>query len=172
MKSFVFLALGVFCVSFAAAQEKAEGYLLAPQGVGFEVRFPTEPVRGQVPSGDDIVYSAKTPRKKLDELGLSCHWILHKEPLGDEKAVAKFLKDNAQGAFKASRGKLLEDEVISLNGIPGRKYTIEINEQNVLTTRVYAIGSRAIYVGVMGKDRDAVSAPEATRFFDSLKIRE
>lgn len=164
------LVFSVAAVAAALAQDAPNGTRFAPRGARFDVWFPAEPTLRDTSDGDNTIHVATGPqRKTADDLYLTCHWVLNDE-LREEKNVPAYLFGVVQGAVQSSKGKLLENKEIALNGFPGRQYVIEVNDRNTLATRVYFADDRVIYVGVMGKNHDAVIGPEARQFWDSLRI--
>ncbi|MBA4017914.1 MAG: hypothetical protein C0483_12120 [Pirellula sp.] len=172
MRAILAFVLSVAVGAIASAQDAPAGKRFSPRDAGFDVVFPAEPTLRDTSDGTDTIHVATGPqRKKVEDLYLTCHWIVN-EKLRQEKNVPAYLLGVVQGAVQASKGKLLENKEIALNGFPGRQYIIEVNDRNTMATRVYFAGDRVIYVGVVGNDHDAVTGAEARQFLDSLRIQK
>src|SRR5262249_43334087 len=139
--------------------------LYAPKEANFEVRFPSDPTVKMTPHGSETIHVAGIQRQAVDGLGYVCQWVIKEKLFGSEEAEVAYLKGQQEGALKSSRGNLVSEKEISLNGVPGREFIIEYDDQNVLRCRVYLAGKRVVNLQVWGKDKEAVSSKDAVKFF-------
>ena len=137
----------------------------APSEAAFQVLFPKEPVVKTPSPATGNFYVVGVQRQALDDVGYICQWTIK------EKAPNKeYLKDQQMGALNSSRGKLVEESDITLDGVPGREFIIELPDKNVSRWRSYVAGNRVISVQVQGKDVESVRSGDAVMFLDSLNI--
>jgi hypothetical protein len=141
----------------------------APSEAAFEVRFPTEPVVNTPTPATGNFHVAGVQRRAVDELGYTCQWTI-KEKAYSSEAEGAYLRGQQAGALKSSKGKLVEEKDITLDGVPGREFIIELADKNVFRIRTYLAGKRMITLQVVGKDTESVRSLDAVKFFESLKI--
>jgi hypothetical protein len=144
--------------------------LYAPKDAGFEVRFPHDPVMKSTKQGSETIMVAGIQRHAPDEFGYVCQWVIKAQPFANAAAETAYLNGQQQGAVQSSRGKLVAEKALALDGMPGREFVVELPDKEALHSRVYLAGKRAIILQVFGKDKDAVCSKDSMQFLDSLKI--
>jgi hypothetical protein len=142
----------------------------APTGAAFTVRFPSDPTLQSTKNGQQTIQVAGIQRKEVNGLGFVCQWFVKEKPFGNQKEEAAYLVGQQVGAVKASKGKLSAEKEVTLSGILGREFFVEVADNNVMQCRVYLAGSRVINLQVWGQDKEAVSSGDALKFLDSLKL--
>jgi len=144
--------------------------LYAPKEATFKVRFPSDPTLKTTPHGSETIHVAGVQRQGVDGLGYVCQSLLMEKPYNSREAEATYLKGQQNGALKSSNGKLVAEKEITLGGVPGREFIIQVADKNVLHSRVYLASSQVINLQVWGRDTEAVSSKEAIMFLDSLTL--
>ena len=159
-----------------AAPEVAWKEFTSEEG-GFAVLMPSEPVEQTQP--------ASTPDSSENHMFMARHGetaafavaytdlpedVASVEP----EAIQDILDLGRDGALASMGGTLLAEEVISLEGFPGRHIEFSLPEerfpgggQGVL--RVYLVGSRAYQVLALAA-RDQLAAEDVDRFLSSFRL--
>ena len=146
---------------------------IAPKGGAFEIRFPVEPTINMttpVRSGTGVVHTVGIQRLDVDHLGFVCSWSLLAKAYGSRVSEDSYLRGTQARALQTSRGKLIEEKPIILNGVSGREYLHEVSPGNVKCCRLYLADKRLISLQVAGKDQEALRSEDVVKFLDSLKI--
>ena len=142
----------------------------APSDARFRIHFPAAPqFKPPSPATGNMYVVGVTPRAD-DELEYLCHWKLRDQPFGSREADEAYLNAQQLGAVNSSGGKLLEEEAISADGFPGRRFIIETAHRGILHNRSFVAGKRIVTLQVWGKTAAAVKSSQAVKFFDSLTI--
>jgi hypothetical protein len=113
---------------------------------------------------------AGVQRRAANELGYTCQWTIREKAYSSREAVTGYLRGQQAGALKSSKGKLVEEKDITLDGVPGREFTIELPDKNRMRCRSYLAGKRVVTLQVVGKDLESVRSTDAVKFFESLRI--
>src|SRR5262245_26836151 len=154
-----------------ASGQDYEGWktYVAPEA-RLEVRFPSEPAVTTASPATGNKTIAAVRQAGLETLGFNCEWMIRDKPVGNKKAEEAYLLSLQAGALKAAKGKLLQEKAITMAGMQGREYVIEVSPMDTLRCRSYVTGRRVVVLKVWGKDIEAVSSPEAAMFLDSLRL--
>jgi len=163
MISPVSLAFTVFISVAAASQTPEEGALYSPKEAAFELRFPAEPTVQKKPQlFGSVIIMAGIQRKSVEEFGYVCQWLIRDKAFDSPEAENIYLIGQQIGSVTGSKGKLLHEKKISLNGINGREFAVQVSDNNVFRCRVFLAGKRVINVQVWGKDLQALDSEEVT----------
>lgn len=85
-------------------------------------------------------------------------------------AEVKILDSVSKNALQASKGKLIREKTITLDGIPGQELEIQVPDNGFIITRQYLFQTRLYQItltSLAGRPDPAVVA----KFFDSFKIQ-
>jgi hypothetical protein len=144
----------------------------APTEPGFEVWFPSEPLVRAASQATGNLHVAGVQRRGPDDLAFTCQWKIRDQPFASPEAELAYLMGQQLGALKSTKGRLLVEQEITLDGSRGREFIIAIDDTNVNRIRSYLAGKRMVSLQVLGKDKEAVHSTDATKFLDSLKFRK
>jgi hypothetical protein len=164
------LAFVISLLTNVASQPPAGDRLYAPKEAEFELRFPTKPTIIEKPHLSGTIAVASVQRKSVEEFGYVCQWFIREKAFDSTEAEIIYLKGQQSGSVAASKGKLLQERRVTLKGIKGREFAVEVSDNNVFRCRVFVTGKRVIHVQVWGTDLKALDSKEVSAFFDSLKI--
>jgi hypothetical protein len=154
----------------ASAQDESKWKVFAPKDAGLAVKFPGDPVVKSGMHEGETVYLAGIQRKAIDDLGYVVQWTTKEKAFADKMVEGEFVRNFQKGAVLSTKGKLVEEKEVSLDGLVGRQFIIELPDKNVLHSRVYVAGKRVVNLQAWGKDKEAVCSKDAMRFFESLTI--
>lgn len=148
----------------AALSASAAAYVFNdPQG-RFTATFPAEPTldrqEGRSISGPHVHYTWEVDIEKR-----------HFSITYTEYAVApvKNYDKNVMGLLQATKGKLMRQSRIELDGIDGRETFTQLPENTVMRQRIFQVGNRlyqAVYAGPFGTE----SRPDVEAFMQSFKF--
>jgi hypothetical protein len=91
--------------------------------------------------------------------------------------LAKRFLDGSRARSIAGKGKLLEDQEISVDGHPGFFIKAEVTGGYIYRHKMFIVGSRSYQIVFVSKDKGVSPAvlnyheSAAKKFFDSLKLR-
>ena len=164
------LAFVISLLTNVASQPPEADKLYAPKEAEFEIRFPTKPNIVEKPKLSRTIVVASVQRKSVEEFGYVCQWFIREKAFDSTEAEIIYLKGHQTRSVAASKGKLLQERRVTLKGIKGREFAVEVSDNNVFRCRVFVAGKRVIHVQVWGTDLKALDSKEVSAFFDSLKI--
>ncbi len=162
---------GRFTIMFPAAKKSGDrqqvvdlGVTVPPAGrrttrrstIQRPARMPIEAHYGT--TKEDIKYSAGSagiPAALIKEIPLDKRFDLFSEAF-----------------VKALEGKITDETQINQGSIPGKRYMIDKTDGGVARMDLYLQAGWIMYASVEGKNKDALTAKEATDFFDSFKLTQ
>lgn len=179
MKKFFTLAALLTLSILSTSFKDSEWFNLKADG--YEIAFPAQPKAqtNKVPSeiGELTmsmnIYDASNTRSKDDNLV-----YLTNSTDYPAEAVSSDLTEKLPGIFRGAidgavrnvEGKLLSEKEISLNGFPGREFTVDFQSgMAIITARCYLVKNRMYIVQVITETKKAPNAA-MKRFFESFKI--
>lgn len=165
----------------SVAPDKAEWTLFSlPEG-GFTVMMPGKPV--------DFSQPLDTPAGTLQthiyvvDLPSAAYMVLYTDlPVAPDRVVgAQAVLDHARDkALVREKGKLLDDRVVSLDGYPGREFSIAAGiGGGVFIDRVYLVKTRLYTLSVLDTSADTGSSEskpwqkkDTRTFLDSFRLAQ
>jgi hypothetical protein len=160
--------------SVIAAQAEIKFEPFTSKRCGFSILMPGTPKEEtkKVKSGrgelDSTTFALGTLENKV-------HWMVTvvDYPADTPPELADKLLDGAvEGAMKNIKGKTLSEGKISLvNKYPGRQFQIEAEKIGIHRANVYLVNNRLYQIVARGP-KDAVTSPDATKYFESFKLVE
>jgi hypothetical protein len=157
-----FLSLLILMGSAVPGPPKWETY--KPKNDDFTISFPGHPSEESQP----------TP------LGTTIYTAIVKTDKGAVYSIAygeSGLKGNPteankisffEGAVEASKGTILSQKQLSMNGHPGRDYLIKIGDNAFMRMQMYLVNNRSYTLIVVGRDEAALKSEEAVQFLSSF----
>jgi hypothetical protein len=130
---------------------------------GFSVLMPKKPTTRKQTAGSIEVHMF------LVEYPTVAYGVLYNDLAGKVTDPEKALDDGRAGAVKSSRGVLLTEKKISLDGHPGREIRIKTRDNIIYTARIYVVGQRFYQTIVTVPEGMDISKP-MKRFMDSFKL--
>jgi hypothetical protein len=152
---------------FTPAADRPEWKEFTPEGAGFTVLLPGEPTVRKLPEGGG---RAEIKRPAVDGFSYHCSWLLKEVPPAGPEVARAYLLGMQEGSAKGVKGKVVASKEITLDGMPGREFVIDVAENQVIRCRAYAVGERLLDFQVWGKDREAVQSKDPEKFFGSIKL--
>lgn len=141
----------------------------APEGAGYAVYFPSDPVLGTVTAPDRIIDQASTKRASRDTIGYSCYWFVREKPMQAGAANA-YIMGQQKGAVQTAKGKLNKETALTVNGNPGREFEMTVNPDTTMRYRIIVAGRLHCTLLAVGKDPASVRGEEADEFFKSFDL--
>jgi hypothetical protein len=156
------------CPSWAQAEWKP----FTPQDGSFTVLFPAAPTEHKksikVADGtvEAVLFEVLVPASDGKFLvGYSEFPEASIKPGTEDKRL-----DNARdGAVAATKGTLMGQKILLLDGYPGRELDIKIDAKTKVKVRLYAVKNRLYQLVVLGND-DLVGSKESEKFLASFKL--
>lgn len=159
------LAVLTLFLAPAFAEEKAEEF--KSEAGRFSIVFPSKPEELKrsaiTPAGMlDIYLFTAREEKKLYILG----YLDYPEATVKELGPDAVLESNRDSFVETVKGKLLTDKKLTLDGNPGREFTVEAPNTK-FQLREFLVRNRLYQVVAGAPD---IEAPEVKRFQDSFKL--
>ena len=164
---------GRFTIMFPAAKKSGD----RQQVVDLGVTIPPPSGRRTTRRGAATQRPARMP--------IEAHYGITKEDIkysaGSAGVPAALIKDIpldkrfdffSEAFVKAMEGKITDETQIDQGSIPGKRYMIEKTDGGVARMDLYLQVGWIMYASVEGKNKDALTAKEATDFFDSFKLTQ
>ena len=134
---------------------------------GFTASFPGTPAES-TQSGKETTTRIFSVDAKPDYYAV--RYTKYRDPVVDKKAVADMLNNMRTQIVANSKGKLIDERQIDINGWAGRELKIAVGE-STLTTRVYWVKQQLYQV--IASTPDAVKNKEnIAKFFGSFSLKE
>ncbi len=165
--------LAVFVLLFMAVLASAADTYTSKTGA-YEVTFPAKPTESSTPDADvnpemgKYKYYSVSYEKDKETAYMVMY---HDYPPGVLKAAPQLVLERVKDGCKGENGRVVEDKEISIGAqkLPGREFTLQKSDF-YHRARIYLKDNRLYQVIIIGKTKDAVMAPEATKVLDSFKI--
>ena len=88
-----------------------------------------------------------------------------------KEILTTFFRNSIDGSVKSSKGKLLAESEISLNGYPGRQVKIDYgNGQAFINMRLYLVQNKSIILQVI-EPTNSTDSTNKIKFFNSIKLK-
>lgn len=153
--------LAAACVLLAGA---AAAFQFTDEVGRFSVRFPAEPTldkqEGSSHAGPHVHYTWE-----VDHEGRHFS-VTYTEYM---RAPAKNYDKNMRSMLDATKGQLLRQSKVDLDGVDGREAFTQLPQNAVMRQRIFQVGNRlyqAVYVGPMGSE----SREEVETFMQSFQL--
>jgi hypothetical protein len=167
------LILALVAPLLLAAKEKEAWKELAPKDAGFVVSMPGTFVEQKetlkLPSGPLELMIYFVERKK-DETAFLVIWCEFPEAVFKGGTAEQRLDYARKRALASSKGKLVKETKIKLDGHPGRELHFEIEGKGLIRQRLYSVKDKLYQLLVSGP-REMVMSKDADRFLDSIKLK-
>ena len=150
----------------------------APENAGFTILMPGKASANVAPvAGFDNVKN-HTLTLETELAGYIVSYVEYPEDVSDPDAIKMFLDNGRDGGLAASKGELVSEKEIKLDGNFGREWVVKIPGGFLSTARSYWI-KRRMYQIVFVVVPKASDAPELvkfrqqaeTKFLDSFKLK-
>jgi hypothetical protein len=163
MKTFASCVLLYFVMATASAQTEQTGWEeFAPEGGGFSMLFPTQPVETITAKANYTMHSFATTA------GRATYVVSYTDYQRIKLGPEAFLLANRDRFIKGLQAKLISSREITVNGHAGIDFTSENSAANI-RSQLFLIGKRMFQTAsVVFKDVDQTR--EVNRFFDSFKF--
>lgn len=178
MKKYIFIALFVLSNTFVLSAQDNAWFKIKDLDAAYIVEFPSEPIKG----GDDV--STEQGTVKMDTYTLQPEEdnnliymtsftkypdYFFKDGLDTAEAQNTVLDNSIEGAVINTKGTLLADEKITLNGYRGRNAKIKIDGGYIINIKIVLVNyslylAQVIYIE---SNDDNISTK---RFFESLEL--
>ncbi|MDD5291787.1 MAG: hypothetical protein PHY46_01200 [Candidatus Omnitrophica bacterium] len=140
---------------------------------GFSVQLPGEP------EGQKIILDTQVGRtylnmytlnRKDDNFIYAVGYVDYPDELFNLKSVDQILNDGRDGAARNVQGVLTKESNISIEGYPGREFTIEVgNGEAVVKGKLFLVGQR-VYQLMVTTDKKWSDSYNIKRFLDSFQL--
>jgi hypothetical protein len=139
---------------------------------GFSVLMPTKPMQQTMPAGESVNVHIYLSLGANGTGYLASYADLPDVP-ADQAQTIKALDDARNGQLKSSKGRLLSETTITLEGYPGRELKIETATGQMIS-RVFLV-KRRLYqlLGIVPESIVGSEgfAQDAAKFFSSFKLK-
>ncbi len=151
---------------------KVEWKPFSPKDGAFTVQLPATPEEHKKPIAtpqgmlDLIYYEAEVPGRDGKLLVGFTEFPAASIKAGSEDKRLDHARD---GAVASTKGKLVREKSLLLDGYPGRELEIEIEGKARVIVRMYAVKNR-LYQLVAAGNPEFVDSADAAKFLTSLKL--
>jgi hypothetical protein len=159
--------IGLF--SFAQSTRAQSWIEFQSKEGAFSILMPHQPARQSEPARTDagpvdtIMYAAGTDT--------TSYVVIYSDfPFAPSSAeeTNKRLDKGRDGGLARTKGKLVSESRIMLDGHLGREIKVRLDE-GFLLVRIYAVNERVYQIIIAGTEA-AIASPDAARFFNSFKL--
>jgi hypothetical protein len=95
---------------------------------------------------------------------------MREKPFEKKELEAAYLKGQQLGVLQATKGKLISEKEISVDGAQGREFIIQVSDKDMARTRIVMAGRRVVHLQVWGMDQNALQSKDTEKFLQSLKF--
>ena len=172
------LLLFIICNAFNLLAQNTDWVKIKDIDAAYIINFPSNPKKGSddVPTDKGTVKMNTYTLQTTDDTNLiymSSHTEYPKfffpEGLTSEEKQIEVLDGSINGAVENTKGSLLSEEEIFLNGYRGRVIKIDIEDTYIIKIKIILVGIKLYLAQVIYK-KENDDNDNAKRFFDSMEL--
>jgi hypothetical protein len=142
----------------------------SPPGGGFTISMPGEPKEQSEVVPPNMMLRLYVVEKRSWEFGVGYLTLPPVALVGVPRG--EIIREFRKGILEEfRRAKILREESISLDGIPGEEFEVEVPRQGRGIIRLYIAGSRLYMLAVSAKRSFSKDSANAKKFLDSFKFQ-
>lgn len=178
MKKNIFIVLLVFCSSYILTAQENTWFKVKDLDAAYIIEFPSEPEKGEnnVSTDQGTVKMNTYTLQTEDDINLIYMTSFTKYPeaffedgLDTEESQNTVLNNSVNGAVTNTKGTLLVDEKITLNGYRGRNIKILLKDGHIINMKMLLVNYTLYLTQVIYK-KDDDNNENTKYFFDSLEL--